>query len=160
MQCKGDRYDYKAEGASINATNSTTTPFGAGLEVAITCASTSNFLKIEYYIPDVYTASNTGGIHCGIVYDTNNFASSYTGLPGTAGSDSDGQYRVGPYTLYGVKDTSIHTIPIMLYCSVPTTSAIKIRPYLQSQSAETYTTGANYAAHSSQASITVMEIQA
>jgi hypothetical protein len=160
LQCKGDRYDYKAEGASINATNSSTTPFGASFEVPITCASTSNFLKIDYFIPDVYTASNASGVHCGIVYDTNSFASGYTGLPGTAGTDSDGQYEVAPYTLYGVNTGGIFNITVMLYCSVPTTSAIKIRPYLQSHGSETYTTGANYVAHSSQCSMTVMEIQA
>jgi len=161
LQCKGDRYDHKTENSSISVTNSSTTPFGAGLEVAITCASTSNFLKLDACLPDIYTANLSGGFHAGFVYDTSSFASSYTGLPGTAGTDAKGQYTIAPFTLYGsTMATAIFPFSMMVYCPVPTTSAIKIRVYLRSNTAETYDFGGNFAGMSTQSSITVMEIQA
>ena len=161
LQCKGDRYDFKTEGSAINVTNSTTTPFGVGLEVAITCASTSNFLRLDTCLPDIYTAACSGGFHAGFVYDTSSFASSFTGLPGTAGSHANGQYVAVPYNLYGgTSGASIYPFSMMVYCPVPTTSAIKIRVYLRSDAAETYQIGGNFAAYSCHGSITVMEVQA
>jgi len=160
LQCRGDRYDSKNEGGTISVTQSTTTPFAANLEVAITCASTNNFLKIDVHIPDCYTGSNGGGFHLGFVYDTSSFASSYTGLPGIAGSSASGQYIVSPYNFYHSNGTDLFPVSSMVYCPVPTVTAMKIRPFLQSQNAETYELLSNHATFSGQASITVMEIQA
>jgi hypothetical protein len=159
LQCKGDRYDHKAEGSAVACNISSTTPFGADLEVAITCKSTSNFLVLQLFFPDIYTGTNTNGLHSGFVYDTNSFASSFTGLPGTAGNDTRGKYIVGPYFLYGLGSHDIMHLPLMVYTEVPTISPMKIRPWVQSHSSETYDIGGNYASFSDQTSLIVMEVQ-
>ena len=158
IQCRGDRYNAKDDGGTIDVTQSTSTPFGTNLEVEITCSSTSNFLRVDVHIPDCYTGTNSGGFHLGVVQSTDNY-SSYGGLPGTTGSDSNGQYIVSPYNLYHSNGTDIFPVNSMVYCSVPTTSTMKIRPFLKSQQSETYELLSNHAAFSGHASVTVMEIQ-
>jgi len=160
LQCKGDRHDFKLAGSAVVASGSSETPFGTSLEVAITCQSTSNFLVLHLHVPDFYTGSSSGGVHSGFVYDTNSFASSFTGMPGTAGTDVVGQYVSSAFFLYGSSGSDIFHLNIMSYVSVPSTAPIKIRPFIQVHNTDTYDMGGNYAAFSNQASLTAMEVQA
>ena len=118
------------KGATYDPTGSTSVstaafPFGANLEVSMTCSSTSNFLRLEVSIPDILTTVNANGLFNGWFYSTDSFSTNTTLRVG--GGDWTGTYAFYKNT----GDTWLNQYTSFYYCPVPTTSAIKIRPYFK-----------------------------
>ena len=102
-------------------------PFGADVEIEMTCFSTSNKLLFDLMIPDIYNQSMASvGLHAGFSWTVDNW-STINNFP-SAGND---QYKIAPYWQYQPAGASIdhlnlgpHTAP------VPTTATMKVRPKL------------------------------
>ena len=120
IQVKGDNYN-----AAVNIETVSTTPIGTNLEVSITFASTSNKFLAMLHVPDFYNYNvDTRHLDIGFQYSTDSF-SSHSAVLGTQQVISD---HLGYENFSGsvLLNATVHH-----FGSCPTTSAIKIRPYLQ-----------------------------
>tara|TARA_Y100000593_G_scaffold87737_1_gene168727 strand:+ start:202 stop:774 length:573 start_codon:yes stop_codon:yes gene_type:complete len=119
IQVKGDTY---APSGPVTLTTSSTRALSDNLQVEITCASTSNYLKIDCFIP-CYINDNVDGrsMKAGFRYSTDNWSSE------TKLGEKD--YIMNHHGYHGAahwveQNTTWHT-----WVQVPTTSAMKIQTY-------------------------------
>ncbi len=132
IQMGGDSW---APGATRDITTTGSTWYGADLEVSITFKSTSNKFWVQIFIPDGYNnGTATRCIDGGFVYSTDSF-SSHEAVFGPQAIISD---HMG----YSTDTADLHPHLYNTWGTVPTVSAIKIRPYLIARNG-TYRTNAN-----------------
>ena len=119
IQVKGDTY---APTGAITISTSSTRAISDNLQVEITCASTSNYLKIDCFIP-CFINDNVSGrsLKAGFRYSTDNWSSE------TKLGEKD--YIMNHHGYHGAshwveQNTTWHT-----WVQVPTTSAMKIQTY-------------------------------
>ena len=120
IQVKGDVHT-----SAVNIETVSTTPIGTDLEISITFASTNNKFLAMLHVPDFYNYNvNTRHLDIGFQYSTDSF-SSHSAVLGTQQVISD---HLGYESVSGgiLLNASVHH-----FGSCPTTSAIKIRPFLQ-----------------------------
>ena len=101
-------------------------PFGANVEIEMTCFSTSNKLLFNLMIPDVYNnAMASVGLHAGFSWTVDNW-STINNFP-SAGND---QYKIAPYWGYRPAAATIMHLVLHHGAPVPTTATMKVRPKL------------------------------
>ena len=119
IQVKGDTY---APAGAVTISTSSTRALSDNLQVEITCASTSNYLKIDCFIP-CFINDNVSGrsLKAGFRYSTDNWSNE------TKLGEKD--YIMNHHGYHGAshwveQNTTWHT-----WVQVPTTSAMKIQTY-------------------------------
>jgi len=152
IQTIGDTH--VASGALVVSTSAVHV-LDANLEVAITCASTSNYLAIWLQIPNFSTEAASQGIKVGLRYSTDTFSSSDVILGEREWIDT----YIGYFN--GSISPGAHQNPITLHnwLSVPTTSTIKIRIITQALGGNVQIFG-NSSSDACVGSLIVQEIQA
>ena len=126
LQIKGDTY---APSGAVTISTSATRALSDNLQVEITCASTSNYLKIDCFIP-CFINDNVSGrsLKAGFRYSTDNWSSE------TKLGEKD--YIMNHHGYHGAshwveQNTTWHT-----WVQVPTTSAMKIQTYTTSNNGD------------------------
>ena len=126
LQIKGDTY---APSGAVTISTSSTRALSDNLQVEITCASTSNYLKIDCFIP-CFINDNVSGrsLKAGFRYSTDNWSSE------TKLGEKD--YIMNHHGYHGAshwveQNTTWHT-----WVQVPTTSAMKIQTYTTSNNGD------------------------
>ena len=104
---------------TVNTTGSY--PYGADLEIVITPASTSNYLYLTVFVPDVVQTNNGDGVHTNFFWDQD------MGF----GSPTSFADNFAPYAGYGSWSTAIFSLVANLWIQVPHAGQIKIRPKFQ-----------------------------
>jgi hypothetical protein len=143
IQVVGDTYS----GAVTTVTTSDTTPLGANLEVSITFASTSNKFYAHVLLPDAYNyGTATRHLDVGFQYSTDNWSSaSVLGV----------QQVISDHLAYeSTNAATLFNISVPTYGSCPTTTACKIRPFIQAGAGDVQINANTQGVHS----LTVMEI--
>tara|TARA_A100001037_G_C14936275_1_gene538418 strand:- start:57 stop:575 length:519 start_codon:yes stop_codon:yes gene_type:complete len=144
IQVVGDTY----LGAVTTVTTSDTTPLGANLEVSITFASTNNKFYAHVLLPDGYNYGQaTRHLDVGFQYSTDNWSSaSVLGV----------QQVISDHLCYESSAAALFNMSVPTYGSCPTTTACKIRPFIQAGNGDVQINANTQGVHS----LTVMEIAA
>ena len=119
LQTKGDTY---VPTSAINIETSSSLVLGDNLEVEITCKSTSNFLFVQSFIPDMANIGATQALHTGFKYSTASPFGSGTTLGGRDVINSHFGYQTNA-------NGSLFGVSTQLWVAVPTTTTMKIQVY-------------------------------
>jgi hypothetical protein len=123
---------------------------GTNLEVSITCASTSNYLRVSAYLASWYNASAvTRGINVGFVYSTNNWTSEAI----------LGEQKFLSQAYYEDVSDVIQGLFYDAWIQVPTTSTMKIQIATQSIGGNTFLSQNASSADFDVSSLIIQEIQ-
>jgi len=112
-----DEHYFNGSPVSITTTASN----WSGLEIAITNPSTSNYLFLQMFIPDVYADGSNRGLYGGFVYSTNSFSTQTT-----LGTKSFYHAQHVFMSSYGLANSAL-----LLRVPHPTSSNYSIRPYFK-----------------------------
>ena len=147
LQAKGDNHSL----AGTAVTTSPSRPYGANLQVTITCASTSNKLFLSGFVPGIYNEGSTGAaLMAGFRYTTDNWAS----VDGSLGLKA---YVLSHHIYIGSATDLLSNASFTEFTAVPTTSEMKIELYLKGTN--TIAIHENNNATQEVGVLTVMEIQ-
>tara|TARA_S200002703_G_scaffold98538_1_gene85230 strand:- start:1108 stop:1656 length:549 start_codon:yes stop_codon:yes gene_type:complete len=102
-------------------TITTTASNWSGLEIAITNPSTSDYLFLQMFIPDVYAAGSNRGLYQGFVYSTNSFSTETT-----LGTRNFYCAQNGYASSYNITNSTV-----LVRVQHPTSSNYSIRPYFR-----------------------------
>ena len=128
---------------------------GSNLQVSINCASTSNKLLIQLFMPGMYNHADAGvSTHTGFRYHAD-----FSGSDGTQLGER--QFIDSHIPYFDANTTILSNTHITHYCAVPVTSTILIRPWFKSRSDRTsaFFANANASAGTEVATLVVQEIQ-
>ena len=152
LQVVGDTYSASAI-ILISLTAEDT--LGSNLQVSINCASTSNYLLIQLFIPGMYNHAEAGvATHTGFRYHAD-----FSGSDGTILGDRE---FIDSHIPYLNSDTTVlSNTHISTFCAVPVSSTILIRPWFKSRTSRTSGMFANADASlgTETATLVVQEIQ-
>jgi hypothetical protein len=141
-----DEYDFNGTPVSV----STTASNWSGLQIDITNPSTSNYLFLQMFIPDVYAASSNRGLYGGFVYSTDSFSTETT-----LGTRSF--YHA--WHTYSAASYILTNSTLLVRVIHPTSSNYSIRPYFKANNTAVNIGGTSQAADSAVATLFAMEIK-
>ena len=112
-----DEHYFNSSPVSITTTASN----WSGLEIAITNPSTSDYLFLQMFIPDIYAAGSNRGLYQGFVYSTDSFST---------------ETQLGTRNFYCAQTgyatgENITNSTVLVRVQHPTSSNYSIRPYLK-----------------------------
>ena len=139
-----DEHYFNGSPVSITTTASN----WSDLQINITNPSTSNYLFLQMFIPDVYSDGSNRGLYGGFVYSTNSFSAETT-----LGTRSFYHAQHVYMSSYGLANSTL-----LLRVLHPTSSNYSIRPYFKAFG-NTITIGQGNNGNDSVATLFAMEIQ-